>query len=303
MPTVLNMRPAVEQRLLQAIDKRNRTLDEIFYDVGVVKDDEKVLIDTVEITEGDLFIVPPSGQDTAVLCKSVDDFISQGGDKVPSLAISGVGSSALGAIAFARNIADATGDKVCCVVSGYGLSDVATEALGGFFCFGALNSLRHSFQQLELSNATENTEDNNDALTLGRTHAFIPCRSPDTLSVLALLRDERVRFKLMTGHSKGNLVLSEALYALKDLDKPRLKMLGLTTKIITISAVIAMPPQMKDIVDIIGSLDLLGKVNSRPSIRPDFLVPHASHHTNTARHFHLPVTKSVKHFVERDLRS
>lgn len=50
-----------------------------------------------------------------------------------ALAIAGVGSSALGAAAFARNVADGLGEPVAAVVSGYGLADVLTEALGGFF--------------------------------------------------------------------------------------------------------------------------------------------------------------------------
>ena len=41
------------------------------------------------------------------------------------------------------------GEPVAAVVSGYGLADLATEALGGFFLFGAANSLRHGFEWLD----------------------------------------------------------------------------------------------------------------------------------------------------------
>jgi hypothetical protein len=65
------------------------------------------------------------------LCPTIDDFFDHGGGKISTLAIAGVGRSALGSAAFTRNVAEATGRSAAAVVSGYGLADAATEALYG----------------------------------------------------------------------------------------------------------------------------------------------------------------------------
>ena len=75
--------------------------------------------------------MPPTGAGSLVLCGTVDDFADAGGSEIRTLVVAGVGSSALGAAAFARNVADACGTPVAAVVSGYGLADLLTEALGG----------------------------------------------------------------------------------------------------------------------------------------------------------------------------
>lgn len=49
-------------------------------------------------------------------------------------------------ISSSRQCADGLGEPV---VSGYGVADLLTEALGGFFWFGALNSIRHVFEPLD----------------------------------------------------------------------------------------------------------------------------------------------------------
>ena len=96
----------------------------------------------------DCWIVPPSGAGPLKLCLSIDQFAEFGGREVSAIAVADVGSSALGSAAFARNVADAIGRPVAAVVSGYGWP-TATEALGGFVGFGALNGLRHSFENLD----------------------------------------------------------------------------------------------------------------------------------------------------------
>ena len=61
------------------------------------------------------------------------------GDEVAGVAIAGVGSSVLGTAALARNVADAVGGEIVGLVSGYGVSDLLSEALGGWFFFGAVD--------------------------------------------------------------------------------------------------------------------------------------------------------------------
>jgi hypothetical protein len=95
-----------------------------------------------------------------------------------------------------------------------------------------------------------------------------------------LLADNRARFETVIGHSKGNLVISEAMYALRDTDPARAAALGSSIQFVTVSARIALPPVCKNVLDVMGALDWFGEINSRPSIKPDIVVPNAWHHTN-----------------------
>jgi hypothetical protein len=255
----------VRTAILESIRQRNALLDAMFYDVKLVGEDEAVAISPWLAAEGAILLVPPSGASPLRLCTSIDDFIAHGGPDVRALVVAGVGSSALGSAAFARNVADATGQTVAAVVSGYGLADVAAEAMGGFFLFGAFNSIRHTFEPLD--RATEVTVVEEPG-TLEWTGGEFPGTSRDTLSVIALLENRALRFDRLIGHSKGNLVISEALYQLRSSDPQRAVELGNAMQIVTISARIAMPPICKNVIDVMGEWDWFGGLNSRPTLRP-----------------------------------
>ncbi len=282
------LNPAEAAPLLEAFHQRNALLDTLFYDVSRIDGDEARAISPWLAREGSLLYVPPTGQGSLTLCAGRDALVQAGqaAGPVRGLAVAGVGSSALGSAAFARNVADALGAPVAAVVSGYGLGDFVTEALGGWFFFGARNRLRHFEQELE-----ELLEQHSLVGTVPAL--FGDRRGDDTAAVLGLLRDPRFAFDLLTGHSKGNLVLSEALYALVRYDGPDLP-IARDTRIITVSAVIAMPPAFTDIVDVMGQWDLFGAFNSRAGIPVDVTVPMALHHTNTELDWHLPVTSTFK---------
>lgn len=271
---------------LEQLRRRNTALDALFYDVKCVTPEEAFYISSCLAAEGAILVVPPSGGEALRLCDTVDDFFQAGGANIETLAIAGVGSSALGSAALGRNIADATGKPVAIVISGYGLADAVTEAMGGYFLFGYMNSVRHAFEQLDeffgrpqFGVATRLTS---DKLCQG---------SLDTQTVRALLVDSRLSLKLLVGHSKGSLVLSEALYDLAENEPDCARQLADTLKIVTISARIAMPPIFRDVVDVMGEWDWFGEMNSRKSIPSDQLVPQAMHHTNTELPNHIPVTK------------
>jgi len=259
--------------------RRNAVLDAIFYDLKVIHPLEAAALAPWLAREGALLIVPPSGAGALTMCPHIEDFARAGGERLRILAVAGVGSSALGTAAFARNVADAFGEPVAALVSGYGLADLLTEAAGGWFWFGALNRMRHAFEQI-------------DDLTRGTVFDLTPSMpnvaraSLDTRTLCALLTDRRFRFGLLTGHSKGNLVISEALYALHDAEADgHLGDLG----IVTISAAIAMPPRYRKIVDIIGEVDWFGALNSNVAIGVEYRPKQAWHHTNTELAYHLPV--------------
>ncbi|TBW07863.1 hypothetical protein E0E52_10410 [Azotobacter chroococcum] len=283
---------APREIILEAFRERNALFDTIFYDVKVISNNEIRSIAPLLAAEGAILIVPPSGEGELSLLHSVDDFIANGGESIHTLAVAGVGSSALGSAAFARNIANAVKAPVAAVVSGYGAADIITEALGGFFLFGTLNSLRHAFEGLDrLRESGVISEPSGWSSSLSPTQT-----SRDTRTVEALLRNRRLKFDLLIGHSKGNLVLSEALYMLQKQNLTHLKEIAEFTRIVTISAKIAMPIEFnaKQVIDVIGTLDNLGAINSRPTIKTDYSVLGAWHHTNTDLFFHLPVTSTLE---------
>ncbi|GJD57078.1 hypothetical protein [Methylobacterium dankookense] len=262
---------------LDTIQRRNAVLDAVFYDVAAIRPEETVKLATWLAREGAIIVVPPSGSGTELEVFLTPQKYFESGEAVAALAVAGVGSSALGAAAFARNVADALGKPVAAVVSGYGLADLLTEALGGFFMFGALNSIRHAFEPLDevtkLFTRSEQTLEDLSGLGFART-------SRDTQTVIALLKDARFAPELLVGHSKGNLVISEALYAIHAEDPALEKQLAERLRIVTISAKIGMPHAFRDVLDVMGAWDWFGALNSRPDLRADYTVPHAWHSTN-----------------------
>ncbi|BAU89640.1 hypothetical protein MPPM_1035 [Methylorubrum populi] len=266
---------------LDAYQSRNAALDVLFYDVASITKEETHHLAVSIVHEGDILLVPPTGEGSLSIFRSVEDFLGQGPASA-ALAVAGVGSSSLGAAAFARNVADALGRPVAAVVSGYGLADVLTEALGGFFFFGGLNSLRHLFESLDTASlALSRSFLNSGEATLERSEGLHWVRtSEDTRTVLALLKDPRFAPDLLIGHSKGNLVISEALYALVSEASGRAASLAAASRIVTVSAKIGMPEPFYDVFDIMGQYDLFGLFNSRLDLETDYVVPQAWHSTN-----------------------
>lgn len=281
--------------VLDPVQRRNAVLDAVFYNIANLDTDELPDLAFWLAREGALLLVPPSGRGTVKVSLEIDEFLTKGGKDVAALAVAGVGSSAVGAAAFARDIANALDAPVAAVVSGYGLSDVLTEALGGFFWFGGLNSIRHSFEGFDRLTkqftASEPTLDASSSAELLRL-------SKDTAVLIGLLERETFKAPLLIGHSKGNLVISEALYALES--KGTLKPLAKRCNIITISAKVGMPDLFKGkVFDIIGQLDAFGALNSRPDIPADYVVSGAWHSTNPdfPMGMGMDVTKTLKRIL------
>ncbi len=260
---------------LDAIQRRNAALDAVFYDVSAVTPEEVPELAFWLAREGAVIFVPPSGAGRLKVFRTPEDYLHHA-PNANALAIAGVGSSALGAAAFARNVADGLGEPVAAVVSGYGLADVLTEALGGFFWFGALNSIRHVFEPLDaFTKMFSRTEELESGCLWTRT-------SQDTEAVIALIEDKRFTPRFFVGHSKGNLVLSEALYAIAEERPDFAEELAARSRIITVSAKVGMPSVFRDVVDVMGEWDWFGALNSRPDIPADITVPNAWHSTNPA---------------------
>lgn len=296
-PERLQHRPA-RNAALEPWRLRNTGLDAIFYDVKSLTAEETFYISDSLASEGLIMIVPPSGGPMLTICDSVAEYKLRGGRDVHALAVAGIGGSAIGAAAFARNVADAIGEPVAAVVSGYGLGDIINETIGGSFFFGWLGHMRNDLEVIDD--------------VVGRPHlgayedrhklALKPHPSAlDTDTVETLLADPGLSFHLLAGHSRGNRVLSEALYAIREEDPSHLRKMASGLRIVTFGGRITMPPDCRDVVDVIGELDWFGEINSRPQIASDIRVPLAGHATNTDFAGALQVTKILRDIVARSL--
>jgi hypothetical protein len=280
---------------LESFRRRNAILDAVFYDVGKITKAEAQDIGPWMAREGSILIVPPSGQGALVRCANIEAFAAAYEQRrLRILTVAGVGSSALGSAAYARNVADAFNEPVVAIVSGYGLADVLTEGLGGWFLFGALNRLRHQFEQLDNWSRRGILADTTP--TVSNAQVRLGDFSLDTKTAIVLLSDRRFHFDVLTGHSKGNLVISEALFELDDGAAAHLGPANPDPSIVTVSAAVAMPSSYSKVIDVIGGIDGFGLLNS---VRPfERVWPRAWHHTNTEEvFFHLPVTQIFRELI------
>lgn len=279
--------------MMRGLGGGNVLLDALFYDVKVIRHDEALRLAPPAlggtVGEGSLLIVPPSDGEGLRVCEDLDDYFAHGGGEVSCLTVAGVGSSALGTAAFARNVADALGRPVAAVVSGYGLADLASEAAGGFLWFYGLTSLHDLHDEIDRRLEWVRAFENGSLLTgdpkpLGN----------DTEAVLALLSDDRMRIDTVVAHSKGNLVVADALYALQRGDRARSDDLGEKVHVVSISSRHTMPRSCRQVTEIIGRWDRIGDFAMRREAPADVVVPDAWHHTNTELFGHLPVTKVLR---------
>ncbi|RKE84148.1 cell envelope biogenesis protein OmpA [Rhizobium sp. AG855] len=267
---------------------RNTGVDALYYDVKALMADETFYISDSLASEGLIMIVPPSGGPMLTLCDSVEEYRLRGGEKVHALAVAGMGGSAIGAAAFARNVANAIGEPVAAVVSGYGLGDIVNEAIGGAFLFGWLGHIRSNLESIDdmVGRPKLGAYGKREAEADGKTS-----RGLDADTVASLLADPTFSFSLIAGHSRGNRVIADALHALKGSDPARLEILANTARIVTFGGRIKMPDAFAEITDVVGELDWFGELNSRPKIATDIRVPFCGHSTNTDLPGAIKVTK------------
>lgn len=276
---------------LYAYRMRNHALDAAFYDVGALSPDTIDRLHSVPFSEGGILIVHPGRHDRLSLHVSTSEFRRLGIGRPRAIAVAGVGSSAVGTAAFAKNVAEALGAPVAGVVSGYGMKDLLWEALGGWLWFRSLNQLRRGAEANGRPFATGNATMSDWADRI----------SPDTTSLAALFSAEEPLFDVIVGHSKGNLSIAEALYRAQARAPTPAKTLLRHAHIMTVSAAIYMPDDARKVTDIIGALDWFGRMNSHPDVAPDIVVPNAWHHTNRELHAHLNVPEAIAKAVARRL--
>ena len=276
----------------------NSVLDTVFYDVGALSSWERARLSTYTTPEGSILIVYPANAGHEIRTLTPAAFVREQlvgtNDPVATVVIAGVGSSAVGTAALARDVADTIGTPVAGVVSGYGLADVAAEALAGWFVFGARNMLRETVARLldayGLKDHVRDPETHRDL----KVHVAAPDTpnerflygSPDSTTLLYLLSRLGDRLRLLVGHSKGNYSIENALEGWLGFPHGDLC-------IVTLGAVIWFPPEFTELYQFIGDIDYFGMLNSRMFVQR-IGVPGAWHSLNTA----LPGYLSVREALE-----
>jgi hypothetical protein len=304
-------RPVVEP-IVAALRLGNTAFDELFYDVGVLATQlwsrgsfvdadsdapqaavtgttdgfQEISLSALSNPEGAILIVDTARPPYVVhRFDDVGKFINAAKTMSPpirNISITGVGSSALGSVAFAWNISSALGEPVAAIVPGYGVADVVAQALGGWFGFGFQSWLKQSTQRV-LAATSPDTARIGRALMLtapGHNGAPVFEHGSGSSDVLHAILEKGSGIRRLFGHSKGALVIENAVDGLEAATLEPLE-------IVTFGCPIAEQPPAK-YRQILGWFDALGLLNSWGNV-PDMLIP-AQHTTNSWLPLSVPVT-------------
>jgi len=281
----------------------NSLLDVVFYDVGALSPQECVALATHLRPEGGVLVVYPraAAQPIRALTPAAfaDEQLQTTSDRVDTVVVAGVGSSAIGTAALARNVADYLGRPVAGIVSGYGLADVVAEAFSGWFVFGARNVLREVVARLldayELKDHVRDPESHSDMkahlTSVAPEQDHFLYGSPDSTTLLYLLLKLGGNLRLLVGHSKGNYGIENALEGLASSWQPARGRLDLD--IVTLGAVVWFPPEFANLHQFIGRIDYFGMLNSRMFVQR-ITVPGAWHSLNSALPGYLSVESALR---------
>jgi hypothetical protein len=283
----------------------NSTLDVVFYDVNALLADERATLSAHANPEGSVLIVYPCESQQPIRNLTPWNFVQEQnqeiGEGVAAIVVAGVGSSAVGTATLARNVADYLRRPVAGVISGFGIADVLTEALGGWFVLGTANTLRNFlarlFDTMEFKDHVRDPETHRaiiehfESASLEK-ESFI-YGSPDSTTLLYLLSKLGPKIKLLVGHSKGNYSIENALEGLLETCHQTGMPIPSGIHIITLGAVIQFPPEFTKIHQFIGQIDYFGMLNSRPAV-DRVIMPGAWHTLNTFKLGHLSVRQALQ---------
>jgi hypothetical protein len=303
---------------------RNQTIDAVFYDVGSLTFQEWLALNPLTDKKGKIIVVSPSGATGQTIRHhgSVEEFLrSDDWRNIVAVAVAGVGSSVLGTAALARNVADACHGDVAGVVSGYGVSDVVAEGLGGWYFYGKIDQLRYVMANALddvsalLSQIFAKGPDIKQALARYfdvPLDDYIP-PDPDVMSLYSILlqryfNPQSTNLRLLVGHSKGDLLIGDVLnhfsYALRMVDGSNEDKAFQNLAVVTFGAVVDIPNDVileKNQYQFLGTLDVLGRINSRSlggDVAPRQPIPGAWHSLNTRLLGHMDVIDILRNRVK-----
>jgi hypothetical protein len=277
-------KPFVEP-MLRLCRLGNTALDAMFYDVGALStklwaqhtvihtealnaDQPWRTLDLSAATHPSGSIIIVDAKLAGYVCQSfldmqqfIDHANGAASTTLRTLTITGVGSSAYGAVAFAWDVSKAIGEPVAAVVPGYGLADVVPQALGGWFGFGMYDAMQSATQNFlatfaptlammgkELAHSTRGRK---PAATGAPVFRHGSAASDDVHAILEAVPG----IKRLVGHSKGALAIENALRSLPSSRTSRLS-------VVTLGCVIEEELPQVRYDQYLGWLDALGTLNS-----------------------------------------
>ena len=191
---------------------------------------------------------------------------------VEAIAVTGVGSSALGSAAFAWNVSEALDKPVAAIVPGYGLADLVPQALVGWFGFGMLDLLRR-MTEATLAAVAPDLAKIGRRLSLTALPEPFPSGTPESEILHAILK-AAPQIKQLYGHSKGALCLRNAI---RRLPHERYADLQVTTfGCVVVEETPANYNQILEIIDGLGQLNWSGDLPeqwSTPGTAPTLCCP------------------------------
>jgi len=214
------------------------------------------------------------------------DWLKSTGSDVEAVTITGVGSSALGSAAFAWNASMALGQRVAAIVPGYGVADVIYQGLGGWYGFGVvgwLEALTHKLVAVAAPWAAHighGLVQTSPEKAQGQDPGQPFLTGNPASDILHALLKNAPQISTLLGHSKGALVIENALRALEKDVTSRLF-------VTTFGCPIDESPPVARYVQFLGSFDALGWSNSWGH-RAEISIP-THHSTNTSIPYSMPV--------------
>lgn len=292
MPT-LEMQKSVSLPVSTVAKHYNAALDCFFYDVSSLTTAEYFALVQETNIEGSILVVLPRDPSGKGRVRKFGDHAAlraAPGRLLQRFTIAGVGSSDIGAAAFARTVADYYDEPVGAIVAGYGMADVLLEAMGGWFVLGMSNRLMKLSQDRKATMTDVLDQLGKSIPNLDFQHASAAAErvmgSPDSETLLSLLLDEDRTITSIIGHSKGCLSMAFALQALAVSGAKAALAKAKQIQCITTGTVVEFPEGFRKVAQFLGNLDQFGRMNSRKGIAYE-PVPNAWHHLNTTMPFHM----------------
>ena len=276
-----------------SLKQRNALLDNLFYDTSSLMAAEAGKFSPLVDREGSIVVVPPTGSDRPIRhYKKALRFMNKEGPTIRAIAVAGVGSSALGTAALARNVADAIDADVAGIVTGYGFTDLISEALGGWFVFGAADRAKLAFESMvERARSTMPQAGPQDSAASATTesvssYGLTMAGDNDVATLSEILLAGPPQLEILVGHSKGCLLIDFALQQFVDDLEGDISPLFERLRVFTLGAVISPPPEFRNVKQYLGALDWFGGMNSSLSV-PHVRIEGAWHHLNRRMPYHM----------------
>jgi hypothetical protein len=209
--------------ILFKTDASAGTADNTYYNTGILTYNEETR--ATLWPKGTVIVMTPT-DDKMYIGTEAENLIING--TVKTIAIPGVGSSSIGAAAFAKHIADIRNEYVAGITVGYGDASIYTEGTQGYFIGRSSN--------------------------IAGTYYYEPASAK-----LADLYARGARPSLLVGHSKGDMDVANALYKMYN-EGHQSWYQGV--RVVTFGCGVYVPAGVGTFNQYLGNLDTLGTSNT-----------------------------------------